>query len=321
LIGIATKLSVSQKLIFKGPIDQCVRQEAILQENMQRVYSLVLGQCTKLLREKLKQSSDWAQVSSAFDVLGLTKLIKSIVFKFDDQKCLLVPLHQAKQTFYSLRQDTMTNAEYLEKFSNYVDIASSYDGQILDAAILEYIRDKLHPRTAASAQTPLQRAIVQVAAKELCLAIAFIIQCDRCRYRKLVLKELKNDFTKGHNNYPQDMVKAYQLLNKYQLLNRYTQWKPTPSAPQSEGVAFAQRGGKQEDNKDWAANKTCYECGEKGHIKPDCPVLKKEKADSNDSDDATGKGAEKPEELVAAKKKEEKDKKAKTVIQKSGRDE
>jgi hypothetical protein len=309
LIGTATELLVSQKLIFKGQIDQYIRQEAMLQENMQRAYSLVLGQCSKLLRAKLKQSSDWAQVSSAFDVLGLTKLIKSIVFKFDDQKFLPVSLYQAKQNFCSLCQGTMMNAEYLEKFSNYVDITLSYGGEILDAAVLEYTRNKLHPGTAASAQTTLQRAIVRVAARELCLGTAFILQCDRRRYGKL-LKELENNFTKGHNNYPQDMVKAYQLLNEYK------QWRPTASAPQSEGVAFAQGGGKQEDNKDWAANKTCYECAEKGHIKPDCSVLKKKKADSNDNDDATDKDAEKLEKLAAAKKKKDKDKKAKTFIQK-----
>jgi hypothetical protein len=106
------------------------------------------------------------------------------------------------------------------------------------------------------------------------------------------------------------MVKAYQLLKEYK------QWKPTSSAPQLEGVAFAQRGGKKEDNKDWATNKTCYECGEKGHIKPNCPVLKKKKADSNGNDDATEKDAEKLEKLVGAKKKKEKDKKDKTFMQK-----
>jgi hypothetical protein len=58
-------------------------------------------------------------------VLGLTRLIKAIVFKFDDQKFLPVSLHQAKQNFYSLCQGSMTNAEYLEKYNNYIDIVSS----------------------------------------------------------------------------------------------------------------------------------------------------------------------------------------------------
>jgi hypothetical protein len=73
-------------------------------------------------------------------VLGLTRLIKAIVYKFDNQKFLPVSLQQAKQNFYSLCQGTMTNAEYLEKYNNYVNIASSYDGKILDATVLEYTR-------------------------------------------------------------------------------------------------------------------------------------------------------------------------------------
>ena len=110
----AEDLSTAQKLIFKGQISEYIKREATLQQNMQRAYSLILGQCTELLRAKLKQSNDWALVSAAFDVLGLIRLIKSIVFKFDDQKFLPVSLHQAKQNFYSFRQATMTNTEYLE---------------------------------------------------------------------------------------------------------------------------------------------------------------------------------------------------------------
>jgi hypothetical protein len=91
---------------------------------MQKAYSLVLGLCTELLRAKLKQSNGWAQVSTTFDVLGLIRHIKLIIFKFEDQKFLPVSLHQAKLNFYSLRQGPMTNAEYLEKFTNLVDIAS-----------------------------------------------------------------------------------------------------------------------------------------------------------------------------------------------------
>jgi hypothetical protein len=101
---------------------------------MQKAYSLILGQCTELLKSKLKQSGDWDQVSTVYDLLGLTRLIKSIVFKFDDQKFLPVSLHQAKQNFYIMRQGQITNAEYLEKFNNLVDIASSYNGDILDQA-------------------------------------------------------------------------------------------------------------------------------------------------------------------------------------------
>jgi hypothetical protein len=302
IIPPATARTTAQELIFKGQINEYIKREATLQENMQKAYYLILGQCTELLKAKLKQFNEWYRLSSTFDVLGLTRLIKSICFKFHEQKFLLVSLHQAKHSFYSLRQGTMTNADYLEKFTNLADIASSYGGDILDASVLEYCRNRLHPGTVSADQTDNESAIVHLTAKNLCLATAFLLQCDRRRYGKL-LEDLENDFTKGHNNYPLGMVKAYQLLNEYK------QWKSTPSAPQSEGVVFAQKGRQEgSPNKDWSADRTCYECNEVGHIKPNCPLLKKKtKGDKNGDEDETKKETEKQ----AANKKKEKDKQKK----------
>jgi hypothetical protein len=143
----------------------------------------------------------------------------------------------------------MTNTEYLKMF-NLVDIASSYDGKILDGAVLESTRIRRYPSMAPGDQSPTKMKVVDEAAKELCLATAFVLQCDRSHYGKL-LKDLEYEFTKGHNNYPPDMAKAYQLLNEYK------HWKPTLSVQQSEGIAFAQKG-RHEGNgsPEWAANKT-----------------------------------------------------------------
>jgi len=43
-----------------------------------KVYSLVLGQCTTVLLDKMKQDSDWQTVSDSYDPLKLLKLIESI---------------------------------------------------------------------------------------------------------------------------------------------------------------------------------------------------------------------------------------------------
>jgi hypothetical protein len=46
LVGTATVLTTAQTLIFKGEINEYIKRQATLQENMQKAYSLVLGQCT-----------------------------------------------------------------------------------------------------------------------------------------------------------------------------------------------------------------------------------------------------------------------------------
>jgi hypothetical protein len=69
-IGTATALTTAQTLIFKGRIGEYIKRQATLQENMQKAYSLVLGQCTELLRAKLKQSNDRTSGSSTEAYVG-----------------------------------------------------------------------------------------------------------------------------------------------------------------------------------------------------------------------------------------------------------
>ena len=99
----------------------------------------------------------------------------------------------------------------------------------------------------------------------------FIAQSDHHRYGKLS-KELKNDFTKGNNDYPTNLVSAFHLINEFK------QWQPPMTTPASSRVAFA--GCTCQSDDDWKKSAICHNCRKKGHIHPDCPKL----AADNDSD-------------------------------------
>ena len=173
----------------------------------------------------------------------------------------------------------MTNHEYLQRFQNLVDVVTAYNGQLHDQAIVDIVTEQLHPTLLFSTLTDPQKLVVHTASSELYLATMFIHQSDRRRYGKLS-EELENSFTKGNDDNPNDLVSAYHLINEYKC------WKPTTNAPDSSGVAFAQKGGKgkSDKNKDkWQKKATCHNCGELGHIRPNCPKL--QDADDNERDD------------------------------------
>jgi hypothetical protein len=88
-------------MIFKGKIDAYIKRSAIQDNNVQKAYSLVLGQCTDLLQSKMKQQNTWATIALAQDVIELVKLIKAITFWFEDQKFLPLALYQAKANLYN----------------------------------------------------------------------------------------------------------------------------------------------------------------------------------------------------------------------------
>ena len=70
--------------------------------------------------------------STTYDVLILIKIIRTNTLKFYEQNYLPIALHQAKSDFYNIRQGSLSNAEYLKKFNNVVDIATAYNGQLHD---------------------------------------------------------------------------------------------------------------------------------------------------------------------------------------------
>ena len=99
----------TERLIFKDLIDSCIKRVAALDTSILKTYHLIIGQCTDLLQSKLKQQAQWSGISQEQDDIALISLIKTITFKFEDQKFLPLALNQSKANLYALRQLNMTN--------------------------------------------------------------------------------------------------------------------------------------------------------------------------------------------------------------------
>ena len=225
-------------------IDLYVKRDGILNENLQKVYSLMSSHCTEILKSKLEFRVNWGAMSSTYDMFALLEAIKTIIYKYEDQKYLPLSLHNSKTNFYNFQQGTMTNPDYLDKFINLTEMEESYEGTIHDAAVFRIAL--LSSNLRATPEADLyedERATINTAAREIYLSCAFIVASDPNRYGRLV-EELKNDYTKGNNDYPTNMVKAYQLINEYKS------WTPRTSLSEDLGVAFS----KQENSK--AAQRT-----------------------------------------------------------------
>ena len=106
-----------------------------------------------------------------------------------------------------------------------------------------------------------------------------VVASDPKRYGCLV-EELENDYAKGNNNYPTNMVKAYQLINEYKS------WTSRTSLPGVSGVALSQQGKSKAAQRtaEWKNKTVCHNCGKKGHIKADCTESIIDNDDTNEKD-------------------------------------
>jgi hypothetical protein len=168
--------------IWEKEVDEYVKRKTYLADNMQTVYSLVWGQCTDVMRQKVEALSNYDTLTKNKDGLGLLKAIKDLVYNFQSQKYLPHALHESKRRFYFCVQGRhTTTSAYLEQFQNVVDVIGHSGGSIGDdPGILEALATKRSLDTSVLSATEL--AALQKDAQGQYLATAFILSSDRGRY-------------------------------------------------------------------------------------------------------------------------------------------
>jgi hypothetical protein len=87
-----------------------------LEINIEKLYSLVMGQGTDIMQQKIKETDDFPDVEAARDGLELLKLIREVSNNFESTKFLPYTKYEAKRRQYNCRQGNHTVQQYLEKF-------------------------------------------------------------------------------------------------------------------------------------------------------------------------------------------------------------
>jgi hypothetical protein len=76
-----------------------------LKKSRGKIYSLLLGQCTQVLVDKMKQDTDWVTISESFDPNLLFKLIEKFVLKQSDNQYKTAVLIAEQLSILQFRQD------------------------------------------------------------------------------------------------------------------------------------------------------------------------------------------------------------------------
>jgi hypothetical protein len=78
-IEVPVELTDSEKTQFSNKWLTFRERNAKLIKHQGQAFSLIQGQCTKLLQDKMKQDTDWNTVSTSYDPLTLYQLIERTV--------------------------------------------------------------------------------------------------------------------------------------------------------------------------------------------------------------------------------------------------
>jgi hypothetical protein len=78
---VPIKLNDQEQIDYSNECRNHSRRISTLETHLGQVYSLILGHCTQLLQDKMKQDASWTTVSASYGPLKLYRLIKQVVLK------------------------------------------------------------------------------------------------------------------------------------------------------------------------------------------------------------------------------------------------
>jgi hypothetical protein len=78
-------------------------RNASLAKDRGQTYSLILGQCSQLLKDKMKQDISWGTVSVSYNPLTLYRLIEKTILAQTEDQYPLATVYEQELSFYSFR--------------------------------------------------------------------------------------------------------------------------------------------------------------------------------------------------------------------------
>ena len=207
----SAKATTAEIEIYKIDLREAKGRLRCREENSQRIFPLLLRQCSRIIRDRMEAHQDWHQVNEDSNVMGLLKLIRQSMHGKATSKQVTHSYAEAESDFVRFKQtEKMTNSDYLEKFKGLIAVYEHCGGEPGITAL----RIKLFVDTSEPDADKAERE-ARAKAKNEYIAVTFLLKSDTKRYGQL-LRDLQNDYTPcGLAGYPTTLSEAYDILINY----------------------------------------------------------------------------------------------------------
>jgi hypothetical protein len=138
-IKVPVVLTDSEKTQFRNDWRTFRERNTNLIKHQCQAFSLIQGQCTRLLQDKMKQDTDWNTVSISYDPLTLCRLIERTVLAQTEDQYPFATVYDQELSFYSFKQDNLSNPKWYEHFNTNVDGSGAIGVTVQHKVLLEYV--------------------------------------------------------------------------------------------------------------------------------------------------------------------------------------
>jgi hypothetical protein len=116
---------------WKIDIRESITKSKARESNSQRIYGLVLGQCSPAIRSRMEAHQNWTAADAASDVMGLLEIIQQCMTLCQTRQHAIHSLFDAEVLVLKYTQGRTTcNHDYFEKFKGNVSTADRLGSEI-----------------------------------------------------------------------------------------------------------------------------------------------------------------------------------------------
>ena len=174
----------AQQQEYKSEYDNWNKAKQRRSHNVQRVFALILGQCSDTIKNRIRSDQQWLVIDQNCDVIRLLTLIRDGLYQNAANLDKTHAMIEADERLNKFRQgDKMSVYEYREKMKSLIDIYAAMGGEpgTTEARIKDFME-----RISTDNQE-----LAKEAARDHYLGMMLIIKADRKRYGGLIAN-LKN---------------------------------------------------------------------------------------------------------------------------------
>jgi len=210
-------LEYLDKLMLKEQVSLQVKKETQLTGLKQTLFNFIYGRCTELLQDRIKSHKSYDALTRSSDPFDLLTTIREIVHQIESNSYVPLLLDDQLAAIYRLRQGNKTVSQYHTAFKSMIAALDTQGGSfgqhpaIRKAAAADLLAKGEISSEHYNSLDADEKSLLADTAREMYLAIRFLQGSDHQRFLPLLI-DLKNNFAKGTNQFPQTVQKAVDLL-------------------------------------------------------------------------------------------------------------
>lgn len=255
-----------QKAIWSKEYDRYLKKADLYDLNKAKVFETVLKQCTKVIKNKIEGTTDYATIEAAVDVVAFLQKIKDVAHGANEKLYSHLQAVESLLQLGKMRQrDGEDLVDYYRRFMSVVERYETSYGRVNPVAVAEK-----SPRYSSD-----QSGVEAVERNKL---LAFLLM-DRANQKEFgpLMRSLGSDFALGNDLYPKTLENAMHVLTIHAMKRGKMTGRRETKDDDELSLSFQQ------------AQLKCWECGE-GHLRKDCPKIAKEEAKKSESTRRTTTG-------------------------------